>query len=763
MNKIIHLIIVLFFLTTTLLVGQVRRIILLEEATNASCAPCAANNPNLQAFFKTHFGGVISVRYHASWPGFDPMYNLNSPENTARIVTYYGINGVPNYLMDGTNYGVPSDPLGMVGQMNQDLAMDAPVKIKVNANIDTDSVRATITLTGVTPVTQTNLKFRVAIIERMIQYTTPPGSNGEKIFPDVMRKMYPDPNGYTVTSINPGEVLTYYVSYPVNAAWKWQDLAVIGWLQSDATKEVIQSNISVPTFVIQSEEPMGEFLETNNSYTKTLKIFNDNDVTLHLRVKLTDAQVPSSWSYSLTYNGNTYDSVDVTIAVDDSAMFNLNVNTSSNPGSISLGLFAKNLDDAYGYGYTANYFGVVKNGNVLFIDDDGGRNSETYYYPAFDNANVEYTSIEEGFVAVLKDQILAENFKAVFWSVGWGFPAVIQSDLDFLESYLDGGGNLFIAGQDIGWDIFDASGGSNFPAAQNFYHIYLDAKYIADDAGSSNITGVIGTLGEGISSALVGIAGGFYPEQIGSYSGVSDSIFQYTGTTKNGGLSYDAGIYKTVYLGVGLEQLSSTNARLDFIQNVANWFDVAVPVEITSFSSNINKDGVYLTWNTATEINNYGFEIERSFDDFEFVTIGFVNGSGTSTENHTYTYLDNPNCNEKTTIYYRLKQVDFDGSSSYSETLSLEYDMPVKFELSQNYPNPFNPSTIIKYQISKTSDVSLKVFNTIGQEVAEIVKESKTPGTYEIQFNAKELSSGTYFYKIVAGDFVSVKKMILIK
>ncbi len=741
--------------------AQVRRIVLLEEATNASCVPCAQNNPNLQAFFKSHFGGVISVRYHASWPGADPMYNLNPSESTARIVTYYGINGVPNYMMDGTNYGVPSDPLGMVGQMNQDLAMDAPVKIKVSANIDADSVRATITLTGVSPVTQTNLKFRIAIIERMIRYSTPPGSNGETIFPDVMRKMYPDPDGYSVTSINPGEEIVYHVSQAVNAAWDWQDLAVVGWLQSDATKEVIQSNISVPTYAINSDSPLGEFLEVNQNYSKTLKIHNDNDVDLHLRVKFADAQVPSGWSYGLSYNGTAYDSVDITIAPGDSGIFNLNVNTGTNPGSISLALFAENLDDPYSYGYTANYFGVIKNGNVLFVDDDGGANSETFYFPAFDNANLQYTSIEEGFVAGLKDQILAQDFKAVFWSIGWGFPALILSDVNFLENYLDGGGNLFIAGQDIGWDVFE--GGANLQEAIDFYHNYLDADYIADDAGSNSFTGVAGTFAEGITTTLNPISGGFYPEQIGSYSGQAVTIFQYTGTTKYGGLYNDAGTYKTIYLGVGLEQFASESARNTLIQNISDMLQLVVPVELTSFSYDINENGINLNWNTATELNNNGFEIQRSFDGSDFSTIGFVKGHGTSSEEHNYTYIDNPGSNGAVTLYYRLKQLDYNGSSDFSKVLTVAYDVPRVFNLSQNYPNPFNPSTVIKYGIAKTSDVSLKIYNSIGQEVAELVKGQKEPGTYKVQFDAKNLSSGVYFYKLKAGDFISIKKMIVLK
>jgi hypothetical protein len=105
MKKIMCLIIAILFLTTSVLTSQVRKIVLMEEATNASCPPCAANNPTLQAFFESYFGGVISVRYHAWWPGSDPMYSLNITDNTNRI-NYYGISGVPNYMMDGTNIAV---------------------------------------------------------------------------------------------------------------------------------------------------------------------------------------------------------------------------------------------------------------------------------------------------------------------------------------------------------------------------------------------------------------------------------------------------------------------------------------------------------------------------------------------------------------------------------------------------------------------------------------------------------------------------------
>ena len=105
---------------------------MLEEATNASCPPCAANNPNLQKFFEANFGGIISVRYHAWWPGSDPMYNENTSENRTRI-NYYGISGVPGYTIDGEFKGLPGDIGAMTSQMNSQLAKGAPVKIEVSS------------------------------------------------------------------------------------------------------------------------------------------------------------------------------------------------------------------------------------------------------------------------------------------------------------------------------------------------------------------------------------------------------------------------------------------------------------------------------------------------------------------------------------------------------------------------------------------------------------------------------------------------------
>ncbi|MHC1737400.1 MAG: FG-GAP-like repeat-containing protein [Ignavibacteriaceae bacterium] len=186
-----------------------------------------------------------------------------------------------------------------------------------------------------------------------------------------------------------------------------------------------------------------------------------------------------------------------------------------------------------------------------------------------------------------------------------------------------------------------------------------------------------------------------------------------------------------------------------------------VPVELSSFTGSVNKSRIILNWTTATEKNNRGFEIERKNKEDQFIKAGFVEGHGTTTEGKSYIYSEDQPVSG---VYvYRLKQIDYGGKSSYSNAIEILLESPKAFSLSQNYPNPFNPSTVISYQLPVSSHVYLKLFDILGNEVAELVNEEKQPGNYEVVFDASQLSSGIYFYQLRAGSFVSTRKMILLK
>ena len=185
------------------------------------------------------------------------------------------------------------------------------------------------------------------------------------------------------------------------------------------------------------------------------------------------------------------------------------------------------------------------------------------------------------------------------------------------------------------------------------------------------------------------------------------------------------------------------------------------PVELASFTANVNEGNVTLNWLTASETNNQGFDIERKSSASKFEKIGFISGIGTSTESHSYTFTDK---NVETGNYsYRLKQLDYDGTFEYSNEINVDVTVPLEFALDQNYPNPFNPSTTISYSIPVKSRVTLKIFNALGKEIITLVNEEKSEGNYDVKFDASGIPSGIYFYKLNAGEFSSTKKMILLK
>jgi hypothetical protein len=185
-----------------------------------------------------------------------------------------------------------------------------------------------------------------------------------------------------------------------------------------------------------------------------------------------------------------------------------------------------------------------------------------------------------------------------------------------------------------------------------------------------------------------------------------------------------------------------------------------IPVELVSFSASIVQGDVILKWETATEINNQGFEIERNFNG-EFTNIGFIRGAGTTTEKQSYTFTDKQVTSGSYT--YRLKQIDFDGSYSYSNSIEVDVTTPLTFNLSQNYPNPFNPNTKINYSVPFDSKVTISVYSVTGELVMELVNDNVSSGSYSVDFDGSNLASGMYIYKMTAGNFTQTNKMMLMK
>ncbi|HVO72869.1 MAG TPA: S8 family peptidase [Ignavibacteriaceae bacterium] len=249
---------------------------------------------------------------------------------------------------------------------------------------------------------------------------------------------------------------------------------------------------------------------------------------------------------------------------------------------------------------------------------------------------------------------------------------------------------------------------------------------------------------------------GAQPEEI--YSALESNSYRdnYTGNVPNGAYGY---------------------GKLDVYS--ALFPEDPLPVQLSSFTAELNNGSVELKWSTSSEINNYGFEIERMFsrnnpqpggseEPAIWLTIGFVDGSGSSNSPKKYLFTDK-NLYLRGEYFYRIKQVDFNGSFQYSEKQKIIFNSPMRFVLMQNFPNPFNPGTKIKYTIpasweNPTCQVTLKIYDIIGREIATLVNEAQYPGVHEAEFNPpKSLASGIYFYKLTAGNYTDSKKMVYIQ
>jgi photosystem II stability/assembly factor-like uncharacterized protein len=211
---------------------------------------------------------------------------------------------------------------------------------------------------------------------------------------------------------------------------------------------------------------------------------------------------------------------------------------------------------------------------------------------------------------------------------------------------------------------------------------------------------------------------------------------------------------------------ANTGAAVGILGTILTTTNGGLPVELASFSASEVNNSVVLSWKTETEVNNYGFDVERASANSGWQKIGFVAGSGNSNSPKNYTFTDNPSGGSS--FSYRLKQIDVDGSFKYYDAVTINLSASSQPQLLQNSPNPFNPSTIIKFYIPNTSDVTIKIYDILGREVTTLINQQTTAGYHNVYWNGKnsrgeDVSSGVYLYRLTAGSFSETKKMNLLK
>ncbi len=573
------LIVLMMFMSQTLLASQ--RVVLLESFTNVSCGPCATANPVTHAMVD-EFGTlkVLNLQYHMSWPSSsDPFYLVDTADNNGRR-TYYNVNSVPDLVTDGINAPSPGGADALRIMLNNRLATDAPIDISISTSLVGDQLTITADITANGDVPASNLVTRIALVEPYVNTGSPPGTNGEFRFYCTMRDMLPSHAG-TPLSITSGQTVQVQETGTMNAGWN--DVYVVVWVQDDTDKSILQAassltNTSDYAYFFGTTHPVDIAPEGD------LVIMESVMSNLGLQTDSYSVQIvqdlPADWSASVCEGVVCYPpwTTDITVGLSagNQTHLSVDVNVGATVGTGTVTLNAVSNNDPL---LTRTLvFNVIHDGTaILCVDDDGGNAYEPYFHDALDFTGHTWAAWNLDLYGKLSTADLS-NFFAVVWNVGLGYPTVDTADRTELAAYLDGGGRLFMSGQDIGWDIFDPNGYEYGTAAQTWYRTYLGASYVSDDTNDLSLIGIAGDpISDGLSVLITGGDGASnqdYPSEIQPY-GNGEACILYS-ANREAAVRTDTGTWRSVYMAFGFEGISTAANRNLLMDRILDWFGISL-------------------------------------------------------------------------------------------------------------------------------------------------------------------------------------------
>lgn len=570
--------------------GQAKKYVFMEEFTNTGCAPCASQNPAFQAtILELNKGNIHEMAYHPWWPSnTDPMYLYNTSEITTRT-TYYNISGVPTVAFLGSQQYSPS---GITQSLvNNSAAEGSPIRILVSESSNGTSRDVKVVAHTVGSAPSGNLKLFAAVVESEINYTTAPGSNGETYFPNVFRDMLTSTSGSTYTAANTGDSVVYTFTYTLDQNnWDTSKIYVIAWVQDYTTKEVVNSG--------STNDPSWEFVtpsstiiatdSTNNTAAFTFNALNLSSATDSFRIYISFEQ-PAAWNTGINVDGSwmfwntnsANDSFDIAVSAHTLDSNFLSITTSS----IGIGNYTVRLRSLTHTDFADQElnFVVINGVTDLVINNSGAAgDGNTYdfeyiYTDGLSNAGcISYGAISSDWVVKANKASALAHVKNIYYNVGWTFPSFTDDIVIELEDFMDKGGNLFISGQDIGWDNMSGDGYGT-ATTQDFYNKYLNADYKKDGTTSNKTLDAVATdviFGNVTSSGIAGVYGSsnIYPDELSAINNGVAFAYYNAASTKIAGVRAENS-YKVVYLGVGIEMLSDATVKNQILMLSYQWFN----------------------------------------------------------------------------------------------------------------------------------------------------------------------------------------------
>lgn len=564
----------LLLLNIALLNAQVPRFVLFEHFTQASCGPCADQNPAFQDAILdgSSTAKVHHIAYHTSWPGTDPMYNHNAIQNDARTI-YYNVTGVPDVFMNGNQKN--AQPGGFsVGDVEQQFAMGSPIKVSTNLVNNGAESTVTVTVSSFGEAPTGTYALSVAVIERNVNYTNPPGSNGETYFPNVFRLMVPD-DSETITLPAVGSSATYTYTFANSSVWNMDEIHAVAFVQNTNTREILNSGADF-------DAPINYTLNVNGTSavpgvageTLNFEAASTNTGTAEETFIYTLASnAPADWAATLSINGTTATNpASVNTAAGATSAVSVAVVPGTTPGLITYTLSVTSSANPDAPALIQTFY-VISGVTDLIVNNSAGRGDGTggsaadwgsYFSDGLTAAGCTSFAVTDEKVAeqAIKDGALGQT-DYLYLNFGWTFPALTVSLSEALTQYANSGGNIFVCGQDVAWAAFDGNGGQNpyvSAEAQDFLSDIMGIGYSNDGATADNklnplAAEIAASLGQININAYYGSTY-FFPDNL-IVQGSGIKVASYVSASKTAAVRTDVAQRRTMYIAPGLEMLGT--------------------------------------------------------------------------------------------------------------------------------------------------------------------------------------------------------------
>ncbi len=520
---------------------------------------------------------VVTLRYHGDIPWeFDPFYMANPSEYHERN-DYYSLTSIPSTLIDGAFVGRTCFITKVKEALDAALAVTSPLKLVASDSLVGDSCFVGVEIIAEQAMGADSVVLRAAVMEDSIHYDAP---NGLHLFHNVFRRFLPDHAG-TLFTMSQGETLYFDFAFEIDPEWDANYISTLVFCQDDADRSIIQAVSTKPRppawgryWAAERGRVVlpGHGAEFPGTFTNLGTGVDTFDLDMI-------SDMPADWSAGYTVSGASQVGNAVVLESDSSCTIEVNLVSGYEPGTGQCTVTLTSRRDP-SFARSLRFF-AVSGVCALLVDDDGGLGLETYYAGALDSLEVLWGHWDRSIAKPSISDLSKTEF--VIWFTGSYFPTLDTYDQDLIGTYLDTGGDLFITGQDIGYALNYVNGEEYSPEAVDFYQTYLHASWITS---SSLLWQVSGRSGDPITDGLtLSIEGGDgadnqdYPDVIDSI-GPANVIFDYVGDPlKHGGIRYDSGTSKIVYLSFGFEAISTQADRELLLSRIVTWFGKTSGVE----------------------------------------------------------------------------------------------------------------------------------------------------------------------------------------